>query len=249
MFAILLIPLVLFFLKKAFEGDKSGSYYYYYVPGREGTDYVLHQPPTEDRREEYPTTTVQQPTVISVEKPWTIIYEQPVTSIQEGRAQQVDTVEKPPPPQGFERVWRYYDYAIAASRALGVAPSLILSIIRVESSGNPNAVGSAGEIGLMQIKPSTAFYMKRLGYPCPINKDRDLFDPYTNIMCGTSYLAYLKDKYLRGEHNPWLMAYGYNAGEGNLRYYLQGKRTVSRAVDYANKVSSYMTMLRRVGIA
>jgi soluble lytic murein transglycosylase-like protein len=45
--------------------------------------------------------------------------------------------------------------------AYGVPASLAHAVIRVESNYRPNARGSAGEIGLMQIKPSTA---RMMGY-------------------------------------------------------------------------------------
>jgi soluble lytic murein transglycosylase-like protein len=65
----------------------------------------------------------------------------------------------------------------------GVPVSLAHAVIQVESNYRPNARGSAGEIGLMQIKPSTA---RMMGYE---GSTQGLFHPETNIKFGMKYLA------------------------------------------------------------
>lgn len=65
----------------------------------------------------------------------------------------------------------------------GVPVSLAHAVIKVESNYRPNVVGSAGEIGLMQIKPSTA---RMMGYS---GSAKGLFHPETNIKYGMKYLA------------------------------------------------------------
>jgi soluble lytic murein transglycosylase-like protein len=65
----------------------------------------------------------------------------------------------------------------------GVPVSLAQAVIRIESNYRPNMVGSAGEIGLMQIKPATA---RMMGYSGSV---QGLFDPDTNIQYGMKYLA------------------------------------------------------------
>jgi soluble lytic murein transglycosylase-like protein len=67
--------------------------------------------------------------------------------------------------------------------ANGIPLHLASAIVRVESNYRPNARGSAGEIGLMQIKPATA---RMLGYTGSI---KGLFDPETNIRFGMKYLG------------------------------------------------------------
>ncbi|RUM08237.1 lytic transglycosylase domain-containing protein [Rhizobium chutanense] len=64
-----------------------------------------------------------------------------------------------------------------------VPVELAQAVIRVESNFNPKARGSAGEIGLMQIKPATA---RMMGYA---GTRKGLFDPETNIKYGMKYLA------------------------------------------------------------
>lgn len=65
----------------------------------------------------------------------------------------------------------------------GVPLALAHAVIRVESNYNPGARGSAGEVGLMQIKPATA---RGLGYRGSV---RALYDPATNLEWGMRYLA------------------------------------------------------------
>jgi len=65
----------------------------------------------------------------------------------------------------------------------GVPVLLAHAVIRIESNYRVNARGSAGEIGLMQIKPSTA---RMMGYG---GSTKGLFNPETNIKYGMKYLA------------------------------------------------------------
>lgn len=65
----------------------------------------------------------------------------------------------------------------------GVPVSLARAVVRVESNYRPNARGSAGEVGLMQIKPATA---RMMGYSGSV---KGLYDPDTNIRYGMKYLA------------------------------------------------------------
>ncbi len=68
--------------------------------------------------------------------------------------------------------------------AEGVPVSLAKAVIKIESNYRPNIVGSAGEIGLMQIKPATA---RMMGYTGSV---KGLFDPDTNIRYGMKYLGH-----------------------------------------------------------
>ncbi len=57
------------------------------------------------------------------------------------------------------------------------------AVVQVESNFNPRARGSAGEVGLMQIKPATA---RGIGYR---GSTKALYDPETNLEWGMKYLA------------------------------------------------------------
>jgi soluble lytic murein transglycosylase-like protein len=91
------------------------------------------------------------------------------------------------------------------SEKYGVDPDLARAVMRLESGGNPNAVSSAGAIGLMQLMPGTA---KGLGV--------DPKDPKRNIEGGIKYLSQLSDKY-NGDFEKTLAAY--NAGSGRVDSY------------------------------
>lgn len=65
----------------------------------------------------------------------------------------------------------------------GVPAALAHAVVRVESNYRRDARGSAGEVGLMQIKPSTA---RMMGYSGSVE---GLFDPETNIRFGMKYLG------------------------------------------------------------
>jgi soluble lytic murein transglycosylase-like protein len=65
----------------------------------------------------------------------------------------------------------------------GLDPRLIHAVIKVESDYRPDAIGAAGEIGLMQVPPST---VRLLGFG---GTDRELAEPATNIRLGVTYLT------------------------------------------------------------
>jgi soluble lytic murein transglycosylase-like protein len=65
----------------------------------------------------------------------------------------------------------------------GVPLELATAVVQIESNFNPKKRGSAGEIGLMQVKPTTA---KLMGYR---GSAKGLYDPETNIRYGMLYLA------------------------------------------------------------
>ncbi len=136
------------------------------------------------------------------------------------------------------------------SSNLGIDPNLIQAIIQTESGGNPNALGAAGEVGLMQLMPATA-----ASYG--ISRDQ-LFDPYYNIQAGASYLNDMVNKYgLEGGIQAYnLGETKYNAGSRSTVYLskVMGSYTVADAVDTISGVmeagfsTSNVTMLIMVGL-
>lgn len=78
---------------------------------------------------------------------------------------------------------KYHKLVAKYAAAYGVPVSLAHAVIRVESNYRPGARGRAGEVGLMQIKPSTA---RGIGYTGSI---KALYDPATNLRWGMKYLG------------------------------------------------------------
>jgi soluble lytic murein transglycosylase-like protein len=90
----------------------------------------------------------------------------------------------------------------AHARAAGVPVGVALAVVRQESGFNPRATGGVGEIGLMQLRCSTA---KGIGYR---GSCRGLYHVSTNLRYGM--------RYLRMALNRGSVAY-YNAGIGAKR--------------------------------
>ena len=99
---------------------------------------------------------------------------------------------------------RYGAQILAASVGEPVSPALVLAVIAVESSGDPQAVSSAGARGVMQLMPATA---ARFGV-------RDSFDAGQNIAGGVAYLGWLMEEF---DRDLIMVLAGYNAGAGAVR--------------------------------
>ncbi len=77
----------------------------------------------------------------------------------------------------------YRALSAAEAKRNGLPPELADSVMAVESGYNSAAIGGAGEIGLMQILPSTA---RMMGFTGSLS---DLAVPENNIHYGVMYLA------------------------------------------------------------
>jgi hypothetical protein len=112
----------------------------------------------------------------------------------------------------------------AEARRENIAPEIVDAVMAVESSYNPGVIGTSGEIGLMQVMPSTA---RLLGFAGSLS---DLAVPATNIHYGTTYLA-----------RAWRLAGGdlcttvmkYRAGHGETRF-------SDRSVSYCLAVRAHL---------
>lgn len=114
----------------------------------------------------------------------------------------------------------YTDLLAREAIAKGLPPAVAEAVAFVESGFNPGAIGSVGELGLMQVRPATA---AMLGHTGPA---ADLLDPETNVRFGVAYLA-----------RAWTLAgrdlcralMKYRAGHGE-------ERMTVRSVDYCRRV-------------
>lgn len=103
-------------------------------------------------------------------------------------------------------------YRAEMRRHNGIDENLVYAVIKAESGFRRNAKSDAGAVGLMQIMPATAFFVRQL-YALP---DGDLFEPSYNILIGTHYLQYLFEKF---DSLKTVLA-SYNAGEGRVLSWL-----------------------------
>jgi hypothetical protein len=126
------------------------------------------------------------------------------------------------------------EYALKVRQAAedaGVNPKLALAIAYQESRFNPKAPrGSSGEVGLMQIKPSTA---AELGFTM-----KDILDPDKNIQAGIAYLKQALD--VTGNDIRLAPIY-YNGGPGTFGKFARGEDYDKRVDKYLSDLSSYNT--------
>lgn len=88
-------------------------------------------------------------------------------------------------------------------------PYFVMAVISGESSFNPLAIGPVGEIGLMQIRPSTGEWMANI-IKSSWKGDKTLKNPVENIKLGVAYLSWLRTKF-QGHGQLYLAAYNMGA--------------------------------------
>jgi len=96
------------------------------------------------------------------------------------------------------------------SKKYSIDPVFVVSIIRTESGFNPDAVGSVGELGLMQLKPKTGEYIAKR-FKIPYKDSSSLRDPVRNIQLGVAYFSYLREKF---KNHSYRYIAAYNSGPG-----------------------------------
>jgi len=105
-------------------------------------------------------------------------------------------------------------------------PALIAAVIYAETKFEPRP-SSAGAEGLMQILPSTAYYLAHLSGGSRFTAS-DLATPSVNVAYGSYYLRYLLDHY-RG--NEMLAIAAYNAGVTNVDAWVSHARAAGTRLD------------------
>ncbi len=129
----------------------------------------------------------------------------------------------------FNRRSNLYNAVILRhARMNGIDYEFAKAVIYSESSFRVNALGGHGEIGLMQVKPSTA---RAMGYRGTRN---ELYLPENNIKFGMKYLRRAKEK---GDGTTCGTILKYNAG-------LYAKRMNPISARYCAKVKRLMKQAR-----
>ncbi|QSR83959.1 lytic transglycosylase domain-containing protein [Methylacidimicrobium sp. B4] len=134
----------------------------------------------------------------------------------------------------IERTDSRYDAEIReASMRYGVDPLLIRSVIWEETHFRPNKIGRVGEVGLMQVRPTTALDWARSEKRADFRPEQ-LTDPQIGILAGSWYLARAL-RHWQETDNPYVFA---------LAEYNAGRRNAIRWVDPARPKSSRAFLAR-----
>ena len=125
---------------------------------------------------------------------------------------------------------------ITEAERASLDPLLVLALIHVESSFDPQAVSEAGALGLMQLlEPTMRRELERSGLAAA-----DPHDPVANVRAGVRYLRRLIDAF--GGVDNALMAY--NAGPNRIRGHMRRGPIPSRFHVYPQRVRGELERLR-----
>ncbi len=128
---------------------------------------------------------------------------------------------------------KYMDVVKEETELTGIEPSVILSLIKAESSFREEALSRKGAVGLMQVMPDTAKWISEK-YKLFPNREYNLYDYHDNIRIGMAYFKYLDEKY-NGDLEKILAAY--NAGTNRVK---TGKwKEFRETIKYVNKIRIY----------
>lgn len=97
-------------------------------------------------------------------------------------------------------------------------PSLVASIVLIESSYKPDAESYKSARGLMQLMPDTAEWISEKFGDIENYTFDMMFDPETNIRFGCWYLGYLSNRF---DGDALKIICAYHAGQGNVDAWLR----------------------------
>lgn len=166
--------------------------------------------------------TVLASTLLSPIKSGSDVKNQPAQVIYKA-PKESKAVEKAPP----INIEEIKEIVNEAGKEFHINPNLILAVIKSESDFNPNAMGSKGEIGLMQILPSNTKYTLK-----------QLKDPKTNIFVGAGIL---KDD-IRQFKSIGIALEAYNAGNSKV---IKNEIPKSTRSYVKNTLKNYGAFLRK----
>jgi len=123
-------------------------------------------------------------------------------------------------------------------------PALIAAVIYAETKFDPRP-SSAGAEGLMQILPTTAYFIAHLSGGTRFTAG-DLATPSINVAYGSYYLRYLLDHY---NGNETLAVAAYNGGLGNVdswvaRANAEGRQLTVDSIPFAETRAYVQRVLR-----
>ncbi|HEY5720214.1 MAG TPA: lytic transglycosylase domain-containing protein [Gammaproteobacteria bacterium] len=130
---------------------------------------------------------------------------------------------------------RFAPLIAEAALAQQLPDALVHAVITAESAYDPEALSSAGAVGLMQLMPATA---RRFGVG-------NRTDPRANVFGGTRYLKLLLD--LFDGDMPLALA-AYNAGENAVIRHNRSIPPYPETRQYVNKVLDYYRKYRQEGL-
>jgi soluble lytic murein transglycosylase len=116
-------------------------------------------------------------------------------------------------PEHRSKAFRLTQAILRESAKFGFDPVFIAAIIKTESKYNPLIIGGVGEIGLMQVRPETAFWIAKK-YKISLNNSNELKDPVKNVAIGVAYLDYVRSNF---PSKAYRYIAAYNMGPRNVR--------------------------------
>ncbi|QIG48619.1 lytic transglycosylase domain-containing protein [Nordella sp. HKS 07] len=138
-----------------------------------------------------------------------------------------DALARPPLEETASGQVLYQSIGKAEAKRNQIPFEIVDAVMRVESGYDPGALGSVGEVGLMQILPSTA---DMLGFK---GTREALARPETNIAYGTQYLA---EAWRLSGQDICTTVMKYRAGHGETRFSV-------RSVEYCKAVRSHLAAI------
>lgn len=143
-----------------------------------------------------------------------------------------------------KKAHKYLQTVRTYAKQYNVSPSLVLAVMRSESSFNPLAVSSAPAYGLMQLVPTSGgreAYRRAKNQDIAPSKDY-LFDAENNIELGTAYLSVLTYDQLDGVDDRMSRDYcvisAYNTGPSNVMRAFTDAKGKQRFQDGLQRINS-----------
>ncbi len=143
-----------------------------------------------------------------------------------------------------QKAQKYLQTVRKFSKQYNVSPSLVLGVIRTESSFNPHAVSGAPAYGLMQLVPTSGGReaYRRAKHQDIVPSTDYLFDAENNIELGAAYLSVLTYDQLDGVDDRMSRDYcvisAYNTGPSNVMRAFTDAKGKQRFADGLQRINS-----------